>query len=1105
MPFPRQTFLRTGGTLLLAGFWGAATPLRAGDAAAFRTLVVVNTNSAASVELGAYYAAQHGIPPHHVCPVGLDTNRASLSTNEFNAWLRAPLTNHIATNGLADRIDFVVLCQDFPTRINNAQGLSASLFYGPRYGGTYGEYPPIPATTNAFFRAERAFRSADGWNDTNGFVAFHLVASNLPTAKLVAARGAAAQSSFPTAAIHLGMLGDQARGVREQLFANVQFSFSSLPGLPATCLFPPLYELFSGKTNVMGYQDGYPGIFDWVRTNNAWLAGAYADHMTSYGGAISNLTNATSQSTVLDWMGIGATASFGTVNEPGAYLEKFPDPLMGFYYARGFTIGEAYAMAVMAPYQGLFAGDPLAAPFAAPPVISVTSQIPYQIVTGTVPVQAAAAARSNGVPAARLDAYLDGRFHTNLAAVAPTRFNRLSVAVGGRTNTATIGTGDTLFDAVAGLADDVNGDPLQVVAARASGDRLELVYTNFDHAGDHLPVAAFVATGSASVLTLGVGLAATNLVPSAYPARATFNLYAHTNGATTLYANAGDEISCIVTLTNGVAVTNVIVASAGERLTNLTERLFTAISNSATLAATNGVRFDRLARNPPNLYPYNPFFSLFARTPGPDGAGIQVDYVVTPALTNYGLRTNGSRSTLLQDWPDDVRPRASVLFHVRPSNGVLAATADLDTTSLADGLHVLDFVARDGSGVAAESRFSLPLVVCNSSAQLSVLGTNGAPVADGEAPDAAKGTDFGLAEVGTTLTNVFAIHNNGSAALAISGWSTNGAGAAAFHVSGVPAAVAAGGVSNFTVVFAPAAPGASDARLAFTSDAVWPQTNLLLSGTGFALHLLSVQTAHGEAIPPAGLHTNGFGAVLTNSVSVPAAAGGTQFVCTGWSLADHDPGSGSGTNFTMTVTNDAALTWLWTTNYWLDTAAGPDGSVNVADSWQPAGLSTPITAVPSNHYAFTNWTGDASGTNNPLDLWMDSPKTVQANFAALLATNGTPQWWLARHGWTNDFDAAATNDAEPDGYPTWQEFVADTDPTNDASHPRMAYLETQPTNGPVLTWPASTGRLYEIQFCDDLIVGEWSGEPLGLGADTWTDTNAPPGTNRYYRVSPSLP
>ena len=948
----------------------------------FNTLVVVNTNSASSVELGEYYAAAHGIPDHHICRLGIDTNLATITSNQFYALLNAPITNHIAANGLTNQIDFVVLCQEFPTRINNAQGVSASLFYGPRYGGTSGCYWPTAFTSNEYFHAERAFRSADGWSSTNGFIAFHLVASNLPTAKLVVDRGAAAQSSFPSAAIYLYMLGDQARGVREQLFANTQFSFSSLPGLPISCVFPPLYELLSGKTNVMGYHDGYPSLFDWVRTNNVWMAGAYADHLTSYAGCIANLTNVTTQSTVLDWMGVGATASFGPVNEPCAYLEKFPDPLMGFFYARGFTIGEAYAMAVMAPYQGLFAGDPLAAPFAAPPVMTVTSQVPGQIVTGTVPVLVSAAARSNGVPAAQLDLYLDERFHTNLATLGPTKNNKLSIVVGGRTNTATVGTGASLFDAVAALATAVNADAGSTVSARARGDRLELVYDNYDHAGDNVPISASVSTGTAAALTLGVGLAATNLVPSIYPARATFYLRAHTNGVASTLANAGDAISCTITLTNGVAVTNILVATAGERITNLLERLRAVIITNETLMATNGVRYDRLARSVPNMVDMGCFF---ARTPGPDGAGILVHYVVTPVVTNWGLRTNYNFSAFLRDWPDDIRPRASILFHVRPTNGVLSASASLNTTTLSDGLHTLDFVARDGSAVAAQSRCTLPLLVANTS------------------------------------------------------------------------------------------------------------------------RVLTVSSAHGAGAPPAGIHWFSPGAGLTNSVAVPAPVGGTQLFCTGWTMAGNQPLSGTGTNFAMTLTNHAELTWLWTTNYWLDTEAGAHGAVNVADAWQPADAATQIAAAADAYWHFVDWTGSVADTNNPLALWMDAPKAVQANFAANLAASNVPEWWLADHGWTNAFDAAATNDAEPDGYFTWQEYVADTDPTNSDSHPRMAFVATWRTNEPILTWPASTARLYQIHWCDDIIVGQWDMQQLGLGANTWTDTNPPPPTNRYYRIAPQIP
>ncbi|MDW7761911.1 MAG: M12 family metallo-peptidase [Acidobacteriota bacterium] len=39
-----------------------------------------------------------------------------------------------------------------------------------------------------------------------------------------------------------------------------------------------------------------------------------------------------------------------------------------------------------------------------------------------------------------------------------------------------------------------------------------------------------------------------------------------------------------------------------------------------------------------------------------------------------------------------------------------------------------------------------------------------------------------------------------------------------------------------------------------------------------------------------------------------------------------------------------------------------------------------VTAVPSNHHAFVEWSGDASGSANPIEIVMDRDKIVRANF-----------------------------------------------------------------------------------------------------------------------------
>ena len=93
-----------------------------------------------------------------------------------------------------------------------------------------------------------------------------------------------------------------------------------------------------------------------------WAPGGLGDHLTSFGG---DLLGAHGHGTALDWIGSGAVASYGTVSEPCNHLQKFPHPqvLLG-HYMQGATAIEAYWKSVAWPQQGLFVGDPLAAPFA---------------------------------------------------------------------------------------------------------------------------------------------------------------------------------------------------------------------------------------------------------------------------------------------------------------------------------------------------------------------------------------------------------------------------------------------------------------------------------------------------------------------------------------------------------------------------------------------------------------------------------------------------------------------------------------------------------------------------------------------------------------------
>jgi len=120
-----------------------------------------------------------------------------------------------------------------------------------------------------------------------------------------------------------------------------------------------------------------------------------------------------------------------------------------------------------------------------------------------------------------------------------------------------------------------------------------------------------------------------------------------------------------------------------------------------------------------------------------------------------------------------------------------------------------------------------------------------------------------------------------------------------------------------------------------------------------------------------------FNAGTTASWSVTSPYPGTE----GVRYIALDPTSGE-------VLMDAprTVTVVWVTQYYLTTAVLPEGSGTItrdpAGPWYSGGTVVTLTATPNAGYAFTNWSGDLSGTTNPEYLTMSGgPKSVTANFA----------------------------------------------------------------------------------------------------------------------------
>jgi uncharacterized protein (TIGR03790 family) len=307
--------------------------------------VVINTADPYSVAVGEYYAQARGIPAEQVLRLTLPVRNA-LTVAEFgvlNARIQAHMGPQVQALALAWTQPFAVECN----------GITAALTLGL-------DLQACQKTCDAS-KASRYFNSpsARPFTELGLRLSMQLAARTIDSAKAMIDRGVAADGQLgklggPPANAVFVTTSDKARSVRSVLFPPVGLIRGKAvqvvlaDGADAT----PLNRVILLQTGVVQQ----PAI-----DREQWLPGALADHLTSFGG---QLMDGSGQMSVLDWLESGATASYGTVSEPCNHLQKFPHPqVLLLNYVQGATALEAYWRSVAWPAQGVFVGEPLAAPF----------------------------------------------------------------------------------------------------------------------------------------------------------------------------------------------------------------------------------------------------------------------------------------------------------------------------------------------------------------------------------------------------------------------------------------------------------------------------------------------------------------------------------------------------------------------------------------------------------------------------------------------------------------------------------------------------------------------------------------------------------------------
>ena len=307
--------------------------------------VVINTRDPLSRKIADYYRRRHHIPRSNLVRIAFDPGEPTMHPGVF-AVLQKTLEAETPQTAQA-----YLLTWAQPYRVG-CMSISSAFAFG--YDAQYCARGCRNTAVDAYATSD----SSRPYDDFGIRPTMLLAAQNFDEAKALIDRGVEARGWFfrgpvKSPAAYLVVTPDKQRSVRQVYFPAVKqrlgdrlrVDIEHSDGIEDA---DDILFYFTGDRYVKGLG------------SNHYLPGAVADHLTSTGGKLTD----SKQMSALEWLRAGVTGSYGTVVEPCNILGKFPDPLrMMTQYLSGQTLIEAYWKSVVMPGQGVFIGDPLAAPF----------------------------------------------------------------------------------------------------------------------------------------------------------------------------------------------------------------------------------------------------------------------------------------------------------------------------------------------------------------------------------------------------------------------------------------------------------------------------------------------------------------------------------------------------------------------------------------------------------------------------------------------------------------------------------------------------------------------------------------------------------------------
>jgi uncharacterized protein (TIGR03790 family) len=368
----------------------------------------------ASIYVGQYYAMRRGIPAANILHLNVPLGCCANDPHDWDSWnipwgtfetnIRTPLRNYLDSDGLKNRIKYIVPAYGVPVRVTTSSYpaglepdyLSIDSFLTALYSGTDAPFLRNPYAVSVPSYSKPHF--AD-WQNPQGWPMYLVSRLDGPSAAIAA--------GLVDKAILAESMLSRSDGIG---YFDYQHS-SNYPVTDGTMYNAYQLALQGGMRAVLNDQSvtgamihdapqalwawgWYSGPFDW--DGYQFVNGAVGAQLTSY---TANVIRYQGTGTWVPlWLQAGITATWGATGEPYTSGYANGDNLLDHFW-NGYNFGEsAYLAAPVLNWMMIFVGDPLYAPriFESPlspteatPVLTFTAQRNDLTYSGTLTLSAA--------------------------------------------------------------------------------------------------------------------------------------------------------------------------------------------------------------------------------------------------------------------------------------------------------------------------------------------------------------------------------------------------------------------------------------------------------------------------------------------------------------------------------------------------------------------------------------------------------------------------------------------------------------------------------------------------------------------------------------------